>query len=94
MQITAMDGATAVRALLNGGAISLPWKSLSSAEFADLACDVAGEDGEGHALAAYFLYAAGRRQEAEDRLAKAGADAERIRALFAPTGVAPARERP
>ncbi len=83
--VTGVDGDATLRAVLNGGAISLPWKALAQADLADLACDVAGDDAEGQALAAFHLYAAGRRQEAEDRVAKAGPEGAQVRALFAPT---------
>lgn len=78
------EGGTMTIAIPGGATLQVGWKQLRDAELASLAVDLArsGEAGA-HALAAFFLLAAGDQQVAQTHLGRAGGEAAAVEAAFA-----------
>jgi hypothetical protein len=67
-------------ALAQGGALSVAWSQLQPADCANLMLAMLKEGtAPDHALAAYFLFIEGRTKPAEENLARAGDDAQKVR---------------
>lgn len=82
VQTLADDGT--LRLSSTGGDMDMAWKTLSDEDLASLAVDVSRDMApEQHALAGFFLLLAGRRADADQRLAQAGPLEAEVRAAFA-----------
>jgi hypothetical protein len=73
--------------------VGLPWEKLTLEDKANLALSVLHEDNESdHCVAAFYLLAAGRDDDAKPHLAAGGEEAERLRAAMRPGAAEAAAE--
>jgi len=66
---------------------AMKWSKLDAVEYRSLAESLAGEGAalEDHAVAAFFLYLEGKREQAYKQLGKAGAPGDEVEVIFTPS---------
>lgn len=83
VSIREVDTDDGLTVLAGGATMLVAWKQLKTAELASLAEDLARAGGEErHAIAAFFLLAAGEEQAAGPHLDRAAGQAEAVRSVF------------